>query len=296
MFKKGDYVRSINHGYIVLVDKVSGDNFSGIVVESDAKFRKVGSYTSCFDVSRFKIVDYEALIKIRSFIVPKILETIKNDVEEREMENKIKIDDKAILRTDIAFQVPFGVNKGTILNVDLIEGDKARVSTPVVSFVIPLELLIKVEEEKETKEDVRVVRKLEDLDLCTSENKKFKIFFDKSKEVAEIEYIDSMNMVFCAISSDSFACYSTTRSLLEELGFKFEYKPTRSEEEILKDLVEKEFDFHGGNYTVGKAFNGTYTIIEQENFKTNNTKYYTRASVAKVVKELNELLEREIKK
>ncbi|MGL5718573.1 MAG: hypothetical protein ACRCX2_36550 [Paraclostridium sp.] len=91
MFKKGDYVRSINHGYIVLVDKVSRDSFSGIVVESDAKFRKVGSYTSCFYVSCFKIVDYEALIKIRSFIVPKILETIKKDTEEREMQNEIKV-------------------------------------------------------------------------------------------------------------------------------------------------------------------------------------------------------------
>lgn len=289
MFEKGDYVRSINHGYIVLVDKVSGYNFSGIVVESDAKFRKVGSYTSCFDVSRFKIVDYEALIKIRSFIVPKILETIKNDVEEREMENKIKIDDKVILRTDIAFQVPFGVTKRTILNVDLIENDKARVSTPVVSFVIPLELLIKVEEEKEIKEEIRVVRKLEDLDgLENGNGLKISVYGHPLMIKTHIPFED--NIIFSKMVKD---CRIETIHQLKAMGFKFEYKPTRSEEEILKDLVEKEFDFHGGNYTVGKAFNGTYTIIEQENFKTDNTKYYTRASVAKVVKELNELLERD---
>ncbi|MGL5580532.1 MAG: hypothetical protein ACRDCE_06155 [Cetobacterium sp.] len=78
---------------------------------------------------------------------------------------------------------------------------------------------------------------------------------------------------------------------LKAMGFKFEYKPLRNEEEILKDLVEKEFDFHGGNYTIGKGFNGAYAIIGQEDFKTDNTKYYTKISIAKVVKELNELWE-----
>lgn len=80
---------------------------------------------------------------------------------------------------------------------------------------------------------------------------------------------------------------------LKCMGFKFEYKPLRNIAEIKADLLEKEFTFHYANYTIGNGFNGFYEVIEQEDYKTEGAKYYTRDSVVKVVKELNELLESE---
>lgn len=59
--------------------------------------------------------------------------------------SKIKIDDKVILRTDVAFIVPVLIKKGEVFNVDLIENKLARISNKTISFVVEIELLEVVE-------------------------------------------------------------------------------------------------------------------------------------------------------
>lgn len=210
----------------------------------------------------------------------------------------IKIGDKVVLRIDIAFQVPFPITKGTILNVDLIEDDKARVSNPVVSFVVPLDFLIKVgESEKEIKkEDVRVVRKLEDLDgvkngmglimkydtekLLDIKRKTLSILVEHNSEIlykVDVEIKTSLKYIL---------------EIAKSMGFKFEYKPLRTEE-IMNDLIEKEFKFGEGNFLLIKLENGKWDYMNNTSYYLPDKKYYTLESVKRVVKELNELLESE---
>lgn len=213
-----------------------------------------------------------------------------------EKEN-IKIDDKVVLRTDIDFQVPFPITKGTVLNVDLIENDRARVSTKEFSFVVPLEFLIKVDGEKEMKkEEIRVVRKLEDLDGL--KNKKgWELSFESDDNFKDKGYcqewirLDEKNDKgwFSAI----YRLNEESVERLKGLGFEFEYKSLRTEKEIMNDLIEKDFKFGEGNFLVIKLENGKWDYMNNTSYYLPDKKYYTLESVKKVVKELNELLESE---
>lgn len=77
---------------------------------------------------------------------------------------KIEIGDKVILRDDIAFKIPYPLHKGSVLSVNLVEGNNARVGYGTINFNVPLEFLLKTGEERTEKEEVRVVRKLKDLE------------------------------------------------------------------------------------------------------------------------------------
>lgn len=214
-----------------------------------------------------------------------------------EKEN-IKIDDKVVLRTDIAFQVPFPITKGTILNVDLIMNNQARVSTKEFDFVVPLDFLIRVEKgEKEMeKKEIRVVRKLEDLDgvkngmglimkydtekLLDIKRKTLSILVEHNSEIlykVDVEIKTSLKYIL---------------EIAKSMGFKFEYKPLRTEE-IMNDLIEKEFKFGEGNFLLIKLENGKWDYMNNTSYYLPDKKYYTLESVKKVVKELNELLESE---
>ncbi|MGL5718572.1 MAG: hypothetical protein ACRCX2_36545 [Paraclostridium sp.] len=204
---------------------------------------------------------------------------------------EIKIGDKVVLLANIAHQLPFLEPKESILNVDLIEGDKARVSTPVVSFVVPLELLIKVEEEKEIKEEVRVVRKLEDLDGLENGNGlkissikdnmnryTIRTIMPESKSIITEWVIDKIEHVF---------------DKLKYMGFKFEYNPPKSKEEIIQDVILSArkkcsnhrniilFDVNKNKY----IFTDNYANIQDVGV------YYTEDLAEKFCNELNEALE-----
>ena len=439
MFKKGDYVQSLSKDYIVLVDRVYKESFSGTVVESSYKFHKVGMTCDCWGIEFFKKIDYkpkheesendyhiidfypttlrekilndfskipcnfifgidyrikeeEKMAKVRCVDDKSVhltkneiyQATIKKDwytgdniyvvmndrgsieeyngdrfeiVEEQEMEREINLDDKVILRTDIAIQLPCLVEKGTIFNVDFINGNNARISNEKVSIVVALESLQKVEFEKVEKEivldknkkeniktvkyidkiinvnltlgkvyevikedkdfyhvindinnlsqypkhyfelvqnkkqEIKIVRKLEDLHLQKSKSGKFKMFYNKDKNIAKIEYIDSMDMVFCEISEEDFKCYSTTINLLKELGFEFDYKPLKSEEEILieLDVFSKRFHDKHNRFVLMRKNNGLYYAREfNDDIPLGQSKWFTKDKVNKYVLELNE--------
>lgn len=210
----------------------------------------------------------------------------------------IKIGDKVVLRIDIAFQVPFPITKGTILNVDLIEDDKARVSNPVVSFVVPLDFLIKVgESEKEIKkEEIRVVRKLEDLEGF--KNGMGLIMKYGTEKVLDIErktlsiLVEHNLEILYKVDIKIKTSLKHILEIAKSMGFKFEYKPLRTEE-IMNDLIEKEFKFGEGNFLLIKLENGKWDYMNNTSYYLPDKKYYTLESVKRVVKELNESLESE---
>ncbi|MHA4986999.1 DUF6501 family protein [Cetobacterium somerae] len=82
-------------------------------------------------------------------------------------------------------------------------------------------------------------------------------------------------------------------NLLKAMGFKLDYKPKRTEEEIMSDLIEKEFKFGEGNFLLIKLENGKWDYMNNTSHYVPDKKYYTLDSAKIVVKELNELLESE---
>lgn len=211
-----------------------------------------------------------------------------------EKEN-IKIDDKVVLITDKAFKVPFPITKGTILNVESIENDKARVSTKEFSFVVPLEFLIKIDEEKEIKkEEVRVVRKLENLDGLKND-KGWELSFESTDNFKDKGYYQEWVRLDDKSDKGWFNAFyelsTKTIDFLISSGFKFEYKPLRTEEEIMNDLVEKEFKFGEGNFILIKLENGKWDYMNNISYCIPGKRYYTLESAKKVVKELNELFD-----
>lgn len=214
-----------------------------------------------------------------------------------EKEN-IKVDDKVVLRTDIAFQVPFPITKGTILNVDLIMNNQARVSTKEFSFLVPLDFLIRFEKgEKEMeKEEIRVVRKLEDLEGF--KNGMGLIMKYGTEKVLDIErktlsiLVEHNLEILYKVDIKIKTSLKYMLEIAKSMGFKFEYKPLRTEE-IMNDLIEKEFKFGEGNFLLIKLENGKWDYMNNTSYYLPDKKYYTLESVKRVVKELNELLESE---
>ncbi|MEG2347282.1 MAG: hypothetical protein RSB50_06330 [Cetobacterium sp.] len=58
-FKIGDYVQSINWGYVVLVDEFDRTSFSGTVVEGNNPIFKVGESYNSWGVEFFKKINYQ---------------------------------------------------------------------------------------------------------------------------------------------------------------------------------------------------------------------------------------------
>lgn len=239
------------------------------------------------------IFNNNAIISIDDIEVSIPLELLKKVEKEN-----IKIDDKVVLRTDIAFQVPFPITKGTILNVDLIMNNQARVSTKEFDFVVPLDFLIRVEKgEKEMeKKEIRVVRKLEDLDGLKND-KGWELSFESTDNFKDKGYYQEWVRLDDKSDKGWFNAFyelsTKTIDLLIASGFKFEYKPLRTENEIMANLVEKEFKFGEGNFLLIKLENGKWDYMNNTSHRVPDKKYYTLESAKRAVKELNELLESE---
>lgn len=81
---------------------------------------------------------------------------------------------------------------------------------------------------------------------------------------------------------------------VKAMGFKFEYRSIRrTKEEIMKDLVEKEFKFGDGNCILVQHANGEYGYMLNMSYCALDAKYYTLESIKMVVEELNELISRQ---
>lgn len=186
-----------------------------------------------------------------------------------------------------------------------LDNSKARISDDKISFVVPLEALQKtgepidelkfkidiiidesfMEKLKEEKEEIKIIRNLEDLNEHKNSNGLYLSYSaecDEHDELLQIMGVNGDTGIFI-IESNLWA--------LKGMGFEFDYKPKRTEEEIMGDLVEKTFKFGEGNYILIKHEHGCYDYMNNTSFYTPGQKYYSLESLKKVVKELNEIQE-----
>lgn len=218
---------------------------------------------------------------------------------------ELKIGDRVFLRDDVAICVEKPVPKGTEFEVKKtsIIGENKILYTTIfnknlnISLSIPAYLLIKIDEEKEIKkEEVRVIRKLEDLDGLKND-KGWELSFESTDNFKDKGYYQEWVRLDDKSDKGWFNAFyelsTKTIDLLIASGFKFEYKPLRTENEIMANLVEKEFKFGEGNFLLIKLENGKWDYMNNTSHRVPDKKYYTLESAKRAVKELNELLESE---
>ena len=208
--------------------------------------------------------------------------------KEKKMQNKeIKIDDKVFLNSVTPSQYPYPIPKYTIFNVDFLEGDKARISNDVTSIVVPLIALEKISFEEPQKEDVRVISCLKDLDGLEN-GKGLKLSWcDKDKNIAIMLNGKCRDVV---TNLEDWQI-----EYLKSMYFKFEYKPLRTKQEVLADVTrlacERSQDCRG---MILKDVNTNKYFYTDDYIVLGNVKcYFQEDTACDLVKELNDILERE---
>lgn len=233
----------------------------------------------------------------------RLIEEIATEKKKFASSEKVKFnvgDTVALKYTEGLGYSPFISMRRAYEIIDL-DNKRARISDDKISIIVPLEALEKIKEPsdelkfkidviidesfmeklKEEKEEIKVIRKLEDFDEFPN-GMGLKLRVDRQNEEIDIMY--GVSVASSVLFKES--CFK----VLKAMGFKFEYKPLRTEEEIMKDLIEKEFKFGEGNYILIKHEHGCYDYMNNMSFYTPGQKYYSLESLKKVVKELNELL------
>lgn len=136
-------------------------------------------------------------------------------------------------------------------------------------------------------QETRVVSKLKDLDGLEN-GKGIKLLWQPNSRFIDMKFGKT---VFCRWTENDIA--EVWEGTLKAMGFKIEYKPKKTEKEIMNGLVEKEFKFGDGNFLLIKLENGKWDYMNNTSHYVPDKKYYTLESAKVVVKELNELLESE---
>lgn len=147
---------------------------------------------------------------------------------------------------------------------------------------------------KEGKEENKIVKKLKDLDglkngmglIMKYDTEKV---FDIEEKTLSILVEHNLEILY-KVDVEMITSLKHILEIAKSMGFKFEYKPLRTKEEIMKDLVEKEFKFGDENFILIQRVNGKYEYMLNTSYYTLDTKYYTKDSIKRVVEELNELI------
>lgn len=129
--------------------------------------------------------------------------------------------------------------------------------------------------------EIRIVRTFNDLDGLEN-GKGLIISCDDNFFI--VKYKPTKDIIRKLIASD---CHLP---ILKAMGFEFQYKPLRTKEEILNELVEVPFVFGRANHTLVQEADGQWNFMTFSEHKSHNTKYYTEKSIIKVARELNELI------
>lgn len=145
-----------------------------------------------------------------------------------------------------------------------------------------------VEEDK--MEQVKTVRKLEDLDGNTSKCGEFVLNYYKTTKSAEIIFKGDKNIAVTEICEESFKIYTETRNLLKKLGFEFEYKPLRTVEEVLEEIRKNGKSFCCENdFVVSYTKKHGWSAVTLGRDVIGNC--YFREDIANAyVRELNEII------
>ncbi|MGL5714517.1 MAG: hypothetical protein ACRCX2_15970 [Paraclostridium sp.] len=136
---------------------------------------------------------------------------------------------------------------------------------------------------KEEKMDqVRIVRKLEDLDRLEND-KGLKVHWCEVDKCLEI-YFNSrfIDRVFSIDRTD----------VLKAMGFKFEYKPLRSLEEVINEIESMEsleFNINGNNFFIAKS-HGSYYVENHNVIEILGATFMEKEQAQKYADELNEII------
>lgn len=209
----------------------------------------------------------------------------------------LKINDRVTIKNGI-IDVPNSY-KDKIFTIKNIFNNHGIISNRDIEVSIPLELLIKIDEEKEIKkEEVRVVRKLEDLDGLKN-NKGWELHFESTDNFKDKGYY--REWVRLEDKSDKgwyTAFYEINKKTLDLLignGFKFEYKPLRTEEEVLEDVKRLACDRSQDCRVliIQNVNTGIYTYTDDYKVLGNGKYYFQEETAYDLINELNSALERE---
>ena len=174
-----------------------------------------------------------------------------------------------------------------VINDNGIQDTYAKNRFEVVTVHIGLDIGISEPIIQET----RVVRKIEELDGLENG---FGLSIDENLNVVRKGFHGCyLRKKECITFENDKAGLNGYLGALKCMGFKFEYKPKKTEKEIMNGLVEKEFKFGEGNFILIKLENGKWDYMNNTSHYVPDKKYYTLESAKVVVRELNELLESE---
>ncbi|MGL5714879.1 MAG: hypothetical protein ACRCX2_17820 [Paraclostridium sp.] len=136
-------------------------------------------------------------------------------------------------------------------------------------------------------EEVRVVRKLEDLD---KENNCNGIYLSYNKENGNLD-MKYGKTTFCYWTENDTV--EVWVGVLKAMGFKFEYKPLRTKEEVKAEMLSKckEFKFNGFNYYIKYVQQDKRYYVSYDCF--NNilgALYFDKETANEYCNELNEII------
>lgn len=169
-------------------------------------------------------------------------------------------------------------------------GDKYLIPTKWIGAVLYLKKYFEIIEEDKM-EEIRVIRKLEELEGLQNG---FGLKLNWNEYEKRIESKKDHDIVYWITTEDirnlgTEYCFN----IIKSLGFKFEYKPLRTIEEVIAEMRTKEiqFTFNGDNWYVKHvaSYNKYYVSYDCHD-NIIGTIYLDKETAAKYCIELNEIL------
>ncbi|MGL5717241.1 MAG: DUF6501 family protein [Paraclostridium sp.] len=135
-------------------------------------------------------------------------------------------------------------------------------------------------------EEVRIVRKLEDLDGLEN---RIGLYIDSNLDVR----VKNKNMLICYGNDLTGERKENYLEALKAMGFKFDYKPLRTKEEVKAEMLSKckEFKFNGYNYYIKYIQQDERYYVSYDCFNDIlGALYFDKKTANEYCNELNEIL------
>lgn len=143
--------------------------------------------------------------------------------------------------------------------------------------------------EEDKMEEIKIVRKLEDLDGLENGMGATAVYDEVNKRVRIRTKEECLGIGIAY--SDEYSDLDGFLTVMKVIGFKFEYKPSRSLEEVVEEARTKIVEFvHGkSNYLLVKALEG-YVVDRDVYLERVGSLYLCKEQAQKYADELNEIL------
>ncbi|MGL5014453.1 MAG: hypothetical protein ACRC6V_09225 [Bacteroidales bacterium] len=132
---------------------------------------------------------------------------------------------------------------------------------------------------------MKIIRTLEDFHNLENSNGLTLRYDDYYGDDSVRVYLgDKQVYTFCGYKN-----INTNNAVLIAMGFKFEWKPKRTLEEVLNDYKEINFVIGQDNCAIYEDVrNGGFSVGIYRSYKTVGTKYYLKKDAEKICEELND--------